>query len=487
MGTRGPQQRQDRRRAAVSTHPGLAPGQPWFGSLLGGLLVLVLIPIAQAREPAARYGEDLLRADRHWEETFPAPLLAQTAERLAAVQRSPLLSEGGAADADGEEQRALEAEVRRLETRFGPYASGLGETLRTLAQLQWERGRAPAAQELLQRALHVTRVNGGLYSPAQRDTVAQLLSMQRLLGDFEALDARYDYFFRLYGSGGAPLDALSREATLEYLRWQREALRRELERGDERLLSLHALNRSLIERLLEADSADAEYLQALALSQLKNLYLVEARVEPMFVSDPRFGGSNGGLIMRRQTQPSPLNGFDMTQERLLSLKRSAYPEGRRLLEDVLERMPPDALARRAQLLRELGDWHQWHGVLRPARESYAQAIALLREAGAESAIESGWGEPVELPDNGVFVQPERVLPDARVADDAVAGERRVLASFEVSASGRAQRVELRSTDGEPLRDFRVARSLRAIAFRPVYREGEPVDSRVAAREYRVLD
>jgi hypothetical protein len=454
-------------------------------------------PRAQAREPAASYGETFVRMGRSWAETYPGPVLAGALERLAAVQATPVL-EPSATEAGQAE--ALQAEVRALETRFGPYAAGLEETLGALAMLEWRLGRVGAAEDYLQRALHVTRVNGGLYNPAQRETVAQLLAMRRLQGDFEGLDERYGYFFRVYGSGRGG-GALSRDATLEYLRWQREALRRELERADERLLYVHDLNDTLIESALEAltpqagngqeppsgaqdDSRHLEQLQGLVLSQLKNLYLVQARVEPL-VNDPRFGGGPGSLVLRQQTRPDALNGFDFTLERLLSLQRSAYAQGRALLEQLLEQVPEQEqeLRRRALILRELGDWHQWHGVLRPAREAWAEAIRLLRAAGDEALIEASWGEPVELPDNGVFLQPEAVLPEAGAAD---AG-REVLAGFSVTAGGRARDIVLRSVDGEPLRDFALVRSLRATAFRPAHRAGEPVAMAVSLRRYRVLE
>lgn len=469
----------------------------WLGPalLICALACLGDAPRAQAREPAASYGETFVRVGRSWAETYPGPVLAGALERLAAVQAAPVLEPSATETGQVE---ALQAEVRALETRFGPYAAGLEETLGALATLEWRLGRVGAAEDYLQRALHVTRVNGGLYSPAQRDTVAQLLAMRRLQGDFEGLDERYGYFFRVYG-GGRGAGALSQEATLEYLRWQREALRRELERSDERLLSLHDLNDTLIEEALEALEMQAataqqapahhegspghlEQLQGLVFSQLKNLYLVQARVEPL-VNDPRFGGGPGSLVLRQQTRPDALNGFDFTLERLLSLQRSAYAQGRALLEQLLAQVPEQELRRRALILRELGDWHQWHGVLRPAREAWAESIRLLRAAGDEALIEARWGEPVELPDNGVFLQPEAVLPEAGAAD---AG-REVLAAFTVTDGGRVRDIILRSVDGEPLRDFALVRSLRATAFRPAHRAGAPVDMPVPLRRYRVLE
>ena len=43
------------------------------------------------------------------------------------------------------------------------------------------------------------------------------------VGDLEALDDRYYYFFRLYRSEQPPCTALRKRASLGYLRWQRAA------------------------------------------------------------------------------------------------------------------------------------------------------------------------------------------------------------------------------------------------------------------------
>ena len=79
------------------------------------------------------------------------------------------------------------------------------------------------------------RINDGLYSERQVPLLRELLQSYREAGDYEALDERYDYYFRLYGNGQPPYTEIRLRAALEYLRWQREALRlgvggRELER-----------------------------------------------------------------------------------------------------------------------------------------------------------------------------------------------------------------------------------------------------------------
>lgn len=450
------------------------------------MLLLALLPwlcaAVQAREPSAAYGEELVRAGAQWDEAFPTAGLTAVGEQLAALQRSPVLSR---TEEDQAQLLALRAEVRSREAQFGPYASGLDEPLAALAMLEWRSGRAEAAQTLIERALHVTRVNGGLYGSAQRDTVARLLAMHRLRGDFSGLDARYEYFFRLHGSGRPPHDASSREATLEYLRWQREALRRDLPPADERLIDLHGRNKYLIDTLRkdmqEGSLEELDFLQALVLSQVRNLYLVQARVEPEL--DPRFSTGTGSVIMRQQPRPNSLGGMDITRERLLSLQRSAYAEGRLLLEQLLEQLPATDRERRANVLRELGDWYQWHGSLRSAQLSYTEAIALLTAAGEPQLIAAAWGEPVELPDNGVFHQPPELMLQA-----AADGQKPVvLANFEVNRSGRVQSIALYNLNGEPLRDFRLVRSLRATAFRPAFRDGDAVAMVVQGRPYQIID
>ncbi|KGE05321.1 hypothetical protein HRUBRA_00001 [Pseudohaliea rubra DSM 19751] len=168
---------------------------------------------------------------------------------------------------------------------------------------------------------------------------------------------------------------------------------------------------------------------------------------------------------------------DPQLDRLQTLRRTAQGDGSRLLEELAASAPaPEA---RAEVLVALGDWQQWHGREGPARAAWQQAVAALEAAGAPERIAAFFGEPRELPDNGVFWQP----PDA----DLQAPRPLVTARFEVNARGQARQVDAQTASGRESAYIGVARALRRLRFRPRFTGGEPVATPGVERRYEVYD
>jgi hypothetical protein len=407
---------------------------------------------AWARDLAAPYGARVVRDGVSW------------ADGEVRGGRGPELRPASApAAAGGDMQRR----IVDLEAAAGPYAPGLEEPLAELGRSLAAEGRWQEAVAAYRRGLHVLRVNDGLYSPAQGALVAALLGVYRAAGDLEQLDGQYDYYFRLHGAGRQPLTPARLYAALGYLRWQREALRRELPGNEEdRLLELYRLNEDLLERVRADPAADYAALEALTMSQLRNLYLLEDRVAP-----------EAETYVASARQPFPPPAFAETDpqlDRLLALQRTALAEGRELLQALLPRAP--GAAERAGLLRELGDWYQWHGIGGRAVEHYRDAIAALEDAARQELVAAWWGEPVELPDNGAFWQAPEDEPAALA-----------LARYEVSAAGRARRPDVKVLQGTDGKAIVLGRTLRELRFRPRFAAGEPVDSPLLERRYRIYD
>ena len=237
-------------------------------SPLGLLLLLAAVPAAVA-EPAAPYGRYFVRAGASWP--------AEEAPALAA------LPEAAAAEDIDRLQERLEA----LELEQGPYAAALSEPLGDLARVLEAADRYDEAERYRERALHLLRVNEGLYSPLQVPLVRAQLLADRRRGDFDALDARYAYYHRLFGNGLPPYTPLRFAATLEYFRWQREALRRELD-GDplRRLGELLRSGDELLERVEAAPGADTALRRDAVLNQLRNYYLFAELITPRPEIDP---------------------------------------------------------------------------------------------------------------------------------------------------------------------------------------------------------
>ncbi len=377
---------------------------------------------------------------------------------------------------------AYRRQLEEYESDGGAYADSLAEPLFGLGKYYAGRGEYKEAVALYRRALHNVRLNDGLYSQRQAPIVRELLNTVRLSGNFNALDDRYDYFFGLYGKGQPPYTELRMRAALEYLRWQREAIRLGIDDNEKkRLLGLYQLNEDLLEAAVASISISTEDRWQLALSQIRNLYLLQSKVAP------RVEVTAAGTISTFSAHSGQDNELDFDQRKLESIRRSALARGRDVLEQYVLALDSGAsheggevskLLKKARAMLELGDWHQWNGSYRRADEYYVNAAQLLQTEGEEGLAQQWFAEPVELPDNGAYWQPP--------ADTSKGGPVIVTATYDVSARGRVR--NLSTPDFEPGQRGlmnRFKRELKGTRFRPRYKNGQAIATENQSREYEV--
>ena len=376
-----------------------------------------------------------------------------------------------AADAPG--SASFERQLELLEGEGGPYADTLAEPLADLARLHRRNGNLLQAQQAYQRALHVVRINEGLYSENQVPILRELFETYRMTGDMATLDARYEYFFRLYGSGRPPYTPVRLNAALEYLRWQREAVRLELdEQETRRMFDMYSLNEQLLEDVAQDPAVDFQVYRALTLSQLRNLYLIDDRVQPRI--------EQLGLAPSTPVLGSDWSNEDFHRKRLEDIQRDSLQRGADLLRDALQRVEPGEPRERARLQLQLADWYQWHGSVALADSHYAQVVATLSAAGEENLVQQWLGQPRELPDNGAFWQPRPLQP----------GQRRVVvqASFDVSRRGRVRNVRTTVSDAQDEAvAARLRRRLARVRFSPSYESGQAQPVAQLQRAYELID
>ena len=96
-------------------------------------------------------------------------------------------------------------EFEAAENEGGPYDFRLTEPLYDLARAQIAAGRPTGAIKQLQRALHVERINQGLYAPSQLPILGDLIDTYLVIGDLGKADklhrVRYDLERRAYPLG----------------------------------------------------------------------------------------------------------------------------------------------------------------------------------------------------------------------------------------------------------------------------------------------
>lgn len=347
-------------------------------TLLATLTLLLLSPMSEGAAEA--YGQDFVMlsdlADRY---EVPTDDVSAPPEQLR------------------QDLQQLEARLEQQLTAAGPYGLARAETLGDMARLLEQLGRAREALELRERALHLVRVNEGLYSPGQGPLVREILSSLRRSGDMLALDDRYNYFFRLYGSGRPPWNEVRWNALLEYVDWQREALSIELDGDDprDRLLDLYELLEEVHEALLVSapEALDWQRLATVVHIRLTVFYVLEDLIEP----EQDFRSLRGEIV--RVDEPGE---FDLRQERLENLHRSLKSRGRRIVEEALELIPKHAGRERLELELALADWLQWYGTTREAGARYLEIWRKLGESGDDETRQKWFDGPRPLPANGAF-------------------------------------------------------------------------------------
>lgn len=416
-------------------------------------VLLLSLPPAQSMASPEAYGMHFVRIDEQ------VPGEPQTGEPYSHISSQQDLT-------------PYRAQLEEMELRDGAYADALAEPLAAIGRAHRQQGAHEQALAAYRRALHIVRVNDGLYSDRQIPVLREMLLTFRESGDFEALDGRYEYLFRLYGMGQPPYTPMRLQVAVEYLRWQREALLRGLSGSEERrMLDLVALNEALVQQVMDDPAAPWPWKRDLVRSQVANFYLLLEHFEPpphesqLVASYDPFGAK-------------PMVA-DLRDQRMDTLLRGAGAKGRRLLEALREAAAGQGVIEEAALDLALADWHLWNGDRQRARDSYERAATRLESAGELAQLQAWMGEPVELPDNGAFLRPEPI-PEK--------GGNTVRARFDVTETGRVH-----VHDAEPLGEetsanlTRFRRKLAGTLFRPRWEGGETRASRNVERDYRLLD
>lgn len=93
----------------------------------------------------------------------------------------------------------LEAQaIVALESEYGPYDFRLQEPLGNLGRQLQEAGKHEEALIAFDRALHVTRINRGLYDESQIEVVDSLIESNSALANWDSVDRHYRYLQHLY-------------------------------------------------------------------------------------------------------------------------------------------------------------------------------------------------------------------------------------------------------------------------------------------------
>ena len=418
--------------------------------LLCAIVLYVHPPVAMAHLPSL-FGREYIRAE-------------QLANRQSPDMAVPLEIKPGVPG-------PYEEQLEDMALGDGPYSSGLTDPLAGVAQIYKQRGQYDEAIESYRRALHVIRVNDGLKSERQLPLLKDLMAIYRIVGDGQALDDAYHYYFNIHGNGHPPYTEASIAANMA---WQREAFGVKIggkAQSRVRAVQAYLRNAQMIEEMAAQPSLNVDWYEQIVMSQMANLYMVmgEDLEEHVPVGMP------SGAMYGSEAQSEAF-----VRDRISVIQGSGEKIGRKLIQSLIDRRQESPATKRATLYLELGDWNQWNGSLRRANEAYATVETLLLGEGENELLATWLAEPVELPD-------ERAL--WRSATGLSREQHPVMtARYDVSEKGNVRNVSVsHSGDSADWPANRLKRLLRETHFRPRFAGGQPLPATNLERNYQVLD
>ena len=88
--------------------------------------------------------------------------------------------------------------MEAIEARYGPYDVRLKEALKGLGYRLRQEGEFEAASDAFKRALHISRVNEGLYNESQLAIVERLIEVDQQLARWDEVNDHFAYLEHLY-------------------------------------------------------------------------------------------------------------------------------------------------------------------------------------------------------------------------------------------------------------------------------------------------
>lgn len=355
--------------------------------------------------------------------------------------------------------------VTEIEANGGAWDDNLVEELTALGRLQQQQGDHAAAIETLDRAMHVNRINSGLYTLEQIAVVEQLIQSYLALGNWEQADIYNNYLFHVqqkaYGSDDPRLiPVLDRLATWNIQAFNigyGELLGVRLRQSQ---IMFNAAARMVGIHFGKTDERFVNYQKNIA----NSAYLVARNPDLMMeIERPEYRSMQQMLAEklneRRPVQPP---GF-RTGERALMEVAQLYVE-----------QADDPYAT-AEAITHLADWYLMFERRRGALENYQLAWDILQQQeNSEELTQRLFGRVVPLPSFASSIKTPDAFYKNEDGTEALQYDYADLV-FDVTANGTVRNIESISEENEAnqaqLSKLRIW--VRSTRFRPLIIDGEP--------------
>ncbi|MFT4924221.1 MAG: tetratricopeptide (TPR) repeat protein [Phenylobacterium sp.] len=404
--------------------------------------------------------------------------LEHLATPLSAPLKSLNFANKGASQTEQESAKALKDKANRsilsyeeaitnLESIGGSYNGDIEQQLMSLGLAQQFLGKHQKAIKIYKRAMHLNRINEGLYSTGQVQIIERLINSHMAMAQWEEVSDRYKYLYWLgqQNYGGNDIRMLP---TLHQLsRWHLQAYAMRI--GDDQS--------TIIGHLVEAHKMFERSIALLAHQYGENDQRLINELNGLTLANYFFATFQNMPIKKRTS--TPVSDLDMRRsgQMINQFISNSFRRGKESISRVIEIHQNDENATPwavAKAKVKLADWMLMFNKRNSAISLYQEAFNALD--GEETSIhERGkiFGHPVALPRLDLLENNTYSENDGRAYDKQ---KDYVLASFDVTAHGKTTNIEIlesQPTDNISVRS-QVKKSLRVARFRPRFIEGQPV-------------
>ena len=411
---------------------------------------------------------------------------------------------GAPAQAQSDSRKSIEEyeqEIRKREAEHGVYDPATGEYLLSVGLVYQNNGQHDDAVDAFSRALQIKRVNDGLQSTGQLLILEQLVKSNIANADWEEVDRNYQQLLWIHKRNYDAGDPRLLPVVDKVGRWKLKAYKENLLDGSAiRVIGeSEKLFRNTIDILeRQYGENDPRLINPLYGRALTNYqYAIEVANTPQ----DEFHGAgsptrtqvicrtiptpNGGArrICNTIRVPDPSYYATQSSNKDFALGQRIVAVGKALkhIVQIHENNPELPKDSHARALVHLGDWSLLRGKKTTAYKNYKAAYQLLVDSSEhQEVVEELFGKPQNLP--------ALRLPLPEI-DDKLEEEKTttVLASFDVSRSGRAKNVQIIESEPEDATSARrkAKKTIRARLYRPRFENGEPVAT--VGNKIRIVD
>lgn len=367
-------------------------------------------------------------------------------------------------DATSDMQEALvryRAAIKELDEN-GPYHDQSSEALYGLGIALKRQGFYDEALGVLERAIHVNRVNHGLHGFSQTPILRAIIDTQKALHQIEEVTTDYNRLLRLFQKNYASDDPALISVFRELALWHVDAY--QLDSSAERVDHLTTAHSFINAAIKNAQTSNQ-------LTTRDKIDLLRASALISFYSS-QHEGDEWVTALDSPYSASADKDF-MVPARMATLSRIGYRQGRIAYEQIIALVAADPDTTTHQKINayvETGDWYLLFNHRDAAMQYYQQARALIAETDMPEDLNELW-----------FSQP-RILPSLRAeAGSENAGSQYISAQLDISNTGHPSHIEI--LEPAPEKNLMLRRAaidtLRNARFRPRFVGAEAVNSPAA--------